>query len=72
MSEELLMQLLRLATNRIDVHSDQHYELYDYNQMKANMDLTYPNRRRLVREMKPIKEIVDLYSGFCVHDLVSS
>lgn len=43
---------------------------YNYNQMKIKMDRTYSNRQHLVRETKPIKEIVDLYPGLYVHDLV--
>ena len=43
---------------------------YDYGQVKAKMDITYPHRQRLVREMKPIKQIVDLYPALSVTDLV--
>lgn len=62
------MQLLQQADSmRILINTTN----YDYSQVKAKMDLTYSHRQRLVREMKPIKEIVDLYPALCVHDLVS-
>jgi len=32
---------------------------YDYSQVKAKMDATYLHRQQLVREMKPIKDIVE-------------
>ncbi|CAF4717373.1 unnamed protein product, partial [Rotaria socialis] len=38
--------------------------------VKAKMDITYPHRQRLVREMKPIKQIVTLYPALAVVDLV--
>ncbi len=44
---------------------------YDYGQVKVKMDITYPHRQRLVREMKPIKEIVELYPALSVTNLVS-
>jgi len=45
---------------------------YDYGQIKAKMDLTYAHRQRLVREMKPIKEIIELYSALLITDFVST
>ncbi len=44
---------------------------YDYGQVKLKMDITYPHRQRLVREMKPIKEIVELYPALSTINLVS-
>lgn len=44
---------------------------YDYSQIKAKMDITYLHRQHLVRDMKPIKEIVELYPAFSVVSLVS-
>ncbi len=44
---------------------------YDYNQVKAKMDLTYAHRQRLVQEMKPIKEIIELYPALSIANLVS-
>jgi hypothetical protein len=44
---------------------------YDYNQVKAKMDLTYAHRQRFVQEMKPIKEIIELYPALSITNLVS-
>ncbi|CAF4510906.1 unnamed protein product, partial [Didymodactylos carnosus] len=42
---------------------------YDFGQIKSKMDITYPHRQRIVREMKPIKEIVELYPALSVTNL---
>ena len=45
---------------------------YDYAQIKAKMDTTYGHRQRLDREMKSIKEIVELYPTLLVTSSVSA
>lgn len=66
-SEEHLMQLSEQAeTMRVLINTTN----YDYGQIKAKMDLTYPHRQRLVREMKPIKDIIELYPAFSIVSLV--
>jgi len=45
---------------------------YDYGQVKVKMDITYAHRQRLVREMKPIKEIIELYAALSITDFVST
>ncbi|CAF4775845.1 unnamed protein product, partial [Rotaria magnacalcarata] len=42
---------------------------YDYGQIKSKMDITYAHRQNLVREMKPIKEIIELYPALSITDL---
>ncbi|CAF4519098.1 unnamed protein product [Rotaria socialis] len=66
-SEECLMQLAQQADSmRVLINTTN----YDYSQVKAKMDITYPHRQRLVREMKPIKQIVTLYPALAVVDLI--
>jgi hypothetical protein len=45
---------------------------YDYGQIKMKMDTTYSHRQQLVREMKPIKDIVELYVGLSITSLVNT
>ncbi|CAF4576760.1 unnamed protein product, partial [Rotaria magnacalcarata] len=33
------------------------------------MDITYPHRQRLVHEMKPVKQILELYPALSVSNL---
>jgi hypothetical protein len=66
-SEECLMQLAQQTDSmRVLINTTN----YDYSQVKAKMDITYPHRLRLVREMKPIKQIVTLYPALAVVDLL--
>ncbi|CAF1316320.1 unnamed protein product [Rotaria sordida] len=65
-SQECLMQLSQQADSmRVLINTTN----YDYGQIKAKMDITYPHRQRLVQEMKPIKQIIDLYPALTVTDL---
>ena len=41
---------------------------YDDGQVKTKMDITYPH---LIREMKPVKQMIDLYPALSVTNLVS-
>jgi hypothetical protein len=36
------------------------------------MDITYAHRQRLIRETKPIKEIIELYPALSITDFVST
>lgn len=47
---------------------------YDYGQVKVKMDISmkYAHCQRLVREMKPIKEIIELYPALSITDFVST
>ncbi|CAF3791531.1 unnamed protein product [Rotaria sp. Silwood1] len=66
-SQECLMQLSQQADSmRVLINTTN----YDYGQIKAKMDITYPHRHRLVQEMKPIKQIIDLYPALTVIDLI--
>ncbi len=42
-----------------------------YNEVKTKMDTTYLHRQQLVREMKPIKIIVELYPALSIPNLIS-
>ncbi|CAF4440201.1 unnamed protein product, partial [Didymodactylos carnosus] len=65
-SEESLMQLSQQAESmRVLMNTTN----YDSGQIKSKMDITYPHRQRIVREMKPIKEIVELYPALSVTNL---
>ncbi|CAF4394456.1 unnamed protein product, partial [Rotaria magnacalcarata] len=64
--EELLMQLYQQAESmRVLINTTN----YDYGQVKSKMDITYAHRQNLVREMKPIKEIIELYPALSITDL---
>jgi len=39
---------------------------YDYSQVEVKMNTTFAHCQRLVEEMKPIKDIVELYSALAV------
>ncbi len=66
--EELLMQLQQQAESmRVMINTTN----YDYSQVKAKMDATYSHRQQLVREIKPIKNIVELYPALSITNLVS-
>ncbi|CAF3311023.1 unnamed protein product [Rotaria socialis] len=65
--EELLMQLYQQAGSmRVLINTTN----YDYGQVKSKMDITYAHRQNLVREMKPIKEIIELYPALSITDLL--
>ncbi|CAF2124960.1 unnamed protein product [Rotaria magnacalcarata] len=65
--EELLMQLYQQAESmRVLINTTN----YDYGQVKSKMDITYAHRQNLVREMKPIKEIIELYPALSITDLL--
>jgi hypothetical protein len=67
--EEFLMQLCQQAESmRVMINTTN----YDYGQIKAKMDTTYSHRQQLVREMKPIKDIIELYPGLSITNLVST
>ncbi|CAF1329724.1 unnamed protein product, partial [Didymodactylos carnosus] len=42
---------------------------YAFGQIKSKMDITYPHRQRIVRDMRPIKEIVKLSPALSVTNL---
>ncbi|CAF2819414.1 unnamed protein product [Rotaria sp. Silwood2] len=64
-SNELLMQLCQQAESmRVLINTTN----YDYGHIKSKMDLTYAHRQRLVQEMKPIKEIIELYPALSITD----
>ncbi|CAF4461008.1 unnamed protein product [Rotaria socialis] len=66
-SEECLMQLFQQAESlRTLVNTTN----YDYSEVKAKMDITYPHRQRLVHEMKPVKHILELYPALSVSNLI--
>ncbi|CAF5141488.1 unnamed protein product, partial [Rotaria magnacalcarata] len=66
-SEECLMQLFQQAESlRTLVNTTN----YDYSEVKAKMDITYPHRQRLVHEMKPVKQILELYPALSVSNLI--
>ncbi|CAF3973546.1 unnamed protein product [Rotaria magnacalcarata] len=65
--EELLMQLYQQAESmRVLINTTN----YDYGQVKSKMDITYAHRQNLIREMKPIKEIIELYPALSITDLL--
>ncbi|CAF2101603.1 unnamed protein product [Rotaria magnacalcarata] len=66
-SEECLMQLFQQAESlRTLVNTTN----YGYSEVKAKMDITYPHRQRLVHEMKPVKQILELYPALSVSNLI--
>jgi hypothetical protein len=66
--EELLMQLYQQAESmRVLINTTN----YDYGQVKSKMNITYAHRQHLVREMKSIKEIIELYPALSITDFVS-
>ncbi|CAF3941964.1 unnamed protein product [Rotaria sordida] len=44
---------------------------YDYSQVKVKMNIMFVDRRRLVQEMQPVNDIVELYPALSVTNLVN-
>ncbi|CAF3744706.1 unnamed protein product [Rotaria socialis] len=65
--EELLMQLYQQAESMSVLINTTNY---DYCQVKSKMNITYAHRQNLVREMKPTKEIIELYPALSITDLL--
>ncbi|CAF3844233.1 unnamed protein product, partial [Adineta steineri] len=64
--QELLMQLYQQAESmRVMINTTN----YDCSQVKSKMNTTYSHRQQLVREMKFIKDIVELYSALSITNL---
>ncbi|CAF1433102.1 unnamed protein product [Rotaria sordida] len=65
--QELLMQLYQQAESmRVMINTTN----YDYSQVKSKMDATYSHRKQLVQEMKPVKDIVELYPALAITNLL--
>ncbi|CAF1391843.1 unnamed protein product [Rotaria sordida] len=65
--QELLMQLYQQAESmRVMINTTN----YDYSQVKSKMDATYSHRKQLVQEMKPFKDIVELYPALAITNLL--
>ncbi|CAF3873487.1 unnamed protein product, partial [Rotaria sp. Silwood1] len=65
--QELLMQLYQHAESmRVMINTTN----YDYSQVKSKMDATYSHRKQLVQEMKPVKDIVELYPALAITNLL--
>ncbi|CAF1435810.1 unnamed protein product [Rotaria sordida] len=43
---------------------------YDYSQVKVKMNIMFVDRRRLVQEMQPVNDIVELYPALSVTNLL--
>ncbi|CAF4136886.1 unnamed protein product, partial [Adineta steineri] len=67
--EELVKQLYQQAESmRVMINTTN----YDCSQVKSKMNTTYSHRQQLVREMKSIKDIVELYSALSITNLCDS
>ncbi|CAF3580674.1 unnamed protein product [Rotaria sordida] len=65
--QELLMQLYQQAESmRVMINTTN----YDYSQVKSKMDATYSHRKQLVQEMKPVKDIVEVYPALAITNLL--
>ncbi|CAF0939739.1 unnamed protein product [Adineta steineri] len=64
--QELLMQLYQQAESMRVMNNTTNY---DCSQVKSKMNTTYSHRQQLVREMKFIKDIVELYSALSITNL---
>ncbi|CAF4376815.1 unnamed protein product [Rotaria socialis] len=67
--EELLKQLYQQAESMRGVSINT--TNYDYGQVKSKINIIYAHRQHLVRDMRPIKEIIELYPALSIADLVS-
>ncbi|CAF3370843.1 unnamed protein product [Rotaria socialis] len=66
--EELLKQLYQQAESMRGVSINT--TNYDYGQVKSKINIIYAHRQHLVRDMRPIKEIIELYPALSIADLL--